>query len=145
MLWNQVELVLLCWGNIEKTFLDPSDGKNALGSDKKVGAAFLSFLNFGAAKLFSQAGDCTELTVFTSLTRCHVRLGIHTLGSSLSCFLTYIEALQYPKSAKTCKVQAGLECCISNKGQHYSFRRDILPPVSVSFLLLLMGAAKEGG
>lgn len=41
----------MCWGNIENTSLDPSDGKNAFGSDKKVGTAFLSFLNFGAAKL----------------------------------------------------------------------------------------------
>lgn len=43
--------MLLCWENKEKTSLDPSDGRNVPGYDKKVGIAFLSFLNSGAAKL----------------------------------------------------------------------------------------------
>lgn len=146
LLWEQVELLLLCWGNIEKTSLDPSDGRNAPGSDEKEDIAFLSFLNSGAAKLSAYTGRRLHRTAclhFSSHVSSQAR---NTYPRKLLELLPYLHwGLQYPKSAKTCRVQAGLECCISNNAQHYSFRRDILPSVTVSFLLLLMGAAKEGG
>lgn len=100
--------------------------------------SFSPFLDTGPAKLsvytgsvIPRAGDGTELRVFSYLTRLLLGLGICALGNYLSCFLTYIEALHYPESAKTCKVQAGLECCITNNAQQYSFRRDVLLSVTV--------------
>lgn len=56
MLLKQVALLLLWWRNIEKTSFDPNDERNDPGSDKKVGIAFLSFLNSGLAKLSDSTG-----------------------------------------------------------------------------------------
>lgn len=78
---------------------------------------------------FLRTEDSTELCVSPHLSGLLLELGTHALGKSLSCFLT--EALLYPKSAKTCKVQAGLECYITNNVQQYSFIRDILLSVTI--------------
>lgn len=132
MLRKQVELVLLCWGITEKASLDSHDGRNAPGSDKKLGITFLSFLDSEAAKLpvFTVRGlHRTACLRFLNQESSQAK---NTYPRKLlECFLTYFEALQYPKSAKTCKVQAGLECCTPNNAQQCSFRRDILHSITL--------------
>lgn len=81
---------------------------------------------------FLRAQDSTELYVFSYLTKFLLELEIHVLGKSFSCFHTYTETILYPKSAKTCKTQAGLQHCITNNVQYY-FTRDILLSVTVYF------------
>lgn len=125
-------MVLLYWGNIGKTSLCSSDGRNAPGSDKKVGIAFLSFLYSEAAKLSVFTGrGLHRIACLQILNQVSSQARNTYPRKLLECFPAYAGALQYPKAAKTCKVQAGLECCTPNSAQQCSFRRDILPSVTL--------------
>lgn len=110
---------------------DPSDRRNPLGADRRQGLFFLSWTLSqpsclcAQAACFPGAGGGAEERVVSYLTGLLLGLGIRALGNSLSCLLPYFEALHYPKSAKTCKVPAGLECCITNNAQQYFHWRDI--------------------
>lgn len=104
---------------------DPSDRRNPLGADEKAGAP-LPFLDTEPAELSVRTGSVLPRGRGWRRRACGLLLnglllglGIRALGNSLSCLLPYFEALHYPKSAKTCKVPAGLECCITNNAQQY--------------------------
>lgn len=106
---------------------DPSDSRNPPGADEKA-AALPPVLEAGPAELSVRTGSVISRSrgwrrraCGLSLNRVAPRVRNTCPRNSLSCLLPYFEALRYPKSAKTCKVPAGLECCVTNNAQQYSF------------------------